>query len=274
MRAFAESVKSLRLNSEAAAMPKIYENIAVTLDRADENVKAILLEYKKLLSAKTVSAEAADLTHEICTQLRSALDRIAYRCWSTHVAPTLDGKEAKRAKVYFPAADSQESFNSTAGGWRLKRESHPEVWDYLIEQQPFTARKNKWLGVLFDLAVQGKHIDLVPQIRVEQPRVIVETRRPQVSTQANEPQYSIQASWDPRSVRFGGGAGASVRVGGALMNPRTQRIVPTLGVTERIETWVRFIIEGYDVNPAIFVKVAAIQTRRIVQEMTDRFGLS
>ena len=58
-------------------MAKIYENIAVTLDSADRNIALLLAEYEKSLTAKTVSALLIDLTHQICTQLRSVLDRLA-----------------------------------------------------------------------------------------------------------------------------------------------------------------------------------------------------
>jgi hypothetical protein len=51
-------------------MPKskpIYENISVTLKSADKNLKVLLGEYEKSLNAKSVSVEATDLTHQICT---------------------------------------------------------------------------------------------------------------------------------------------------------------------------------------------------------------
>jgi hypothetical protein len=157
------------------AMPKIYENIAVTLDSADNNVKSLLQEYDRSLSAKTVSAKAADLTHQICMQLRSTLDRTAFRCWNKHVAPSLNGKDRDEAKsrIYFPGGTSQASFDSTLGNWRMKRADHSAIYDYLLAQQPFTSDKNQWIPVLFDLAVQGKHVDLLPQKRVEEKHTTV-----------------------------------------------------------------------------------------------------
>ena len=71
-------------------------------------------------------------------------------------------------------------------------------------------------------------------------------------------------------MTFGGG----VSVMGAPINPATQRIVPTPGVTEKIETWVSFVIEGYHVNAAGFCKEACQKTRKIAEEMTGVFGLS
>ena len=206
-------------------MPKIYENIAVTLDSADENLTKLLAEYDRSLTAKNVTAKAADLTHQICMQLRSVLDRTAYRCWNLKVAPSLSEKDQKDAKsrIYFPGATGQASFDSTLGTWRLKQADHPDLHSYLLAQQPFTSDNNKWLAVLFDLAVQGKHIDLTPQKRVEERRVTVSAAG------------GGSVSWGP-GVTFGGG----VSVMGAPVDPRTQRIVPTPGVTEKIENWVSF----------------------------------
>jgi hypothetical protein len=240
-------------------MPKIYENIAVTLDSADKNLGALVAEYEKSLNAKAVSAQLTDLTHQICTQLRSALDRIAYRCWERNVAPGLNEKDRTDAKsrIYFPGAASRQSFDSTLGTWRLKQSDHPDLHAYLLAQQPFTSTKNSWLSVLFDLSVQGKHVDLVPQKKFE-------VRRITVSGPGGG-----SVSWGP-GVTFGRG----VSVMGAPIDPATQRIVPIPGVTERIENWVSFIIDGHNVNAAGFLKEATHETRRIVQEMTDKFSLS
>ena len=75
-------------------------------------------------------------------------------------------------------------------------------------------------------------------------------------------------SWGP-GVTFGG----SVSVMGAPIDPRTQRIVPTPGVT-KIETWVSFNIQGYGVNAAAFCAEACKNVRRIATEMSEQFGLS
>jgi len=239
-------------------MPKVYENIAVTLDRADEILGDLLKEYDRSLHNKEVSAKAKQLTHDVCGQLRSALDRIARRYWDIHVAPHLSAEDRKTAAIYFPIAPHQGGFDSTLGRWQWKsvRASHQPIYDYLLAQQPFGAVKNKWLAVTNDLAVQGKHIDLVPQKRTETPQTTV--------TGAG----GGSVSWT--SVRFSG----NVSVMGAPIDPRTQRIVPTPGVTEKIEIWVNFLIDGYDVSAAGFCKEACRETRRIVQEMTDQFGLS
>jgi hypothetical protein len=282
-------------------MPKIYENIAVTLDSAEKNLKALLSEYEKSLSARTVSAEATDFTHQICTQLRSVLDRTAFRCWNLKVAPSLSENERNGAKsrIYFPGATSQASFDSTLGTWRLKQADHPDLHSYLLAQQPFASDKNKWLAVLFDLAVQGKHIDLVPQKRVESK-----------TTTVTGPAGGA-VSWGPGGIAFSGGSfgsggagisgGGSIRGGGSIsfgeggsitfgpegtrfagkmavmgapIDPLTQPIIPTPGHSQRVEIWVSFLIDGHGVDAGGFCKEACQETRRIVQEMTERFGLS
>jgi hypothetical protein len=245
-------------------MPKIYENIETTLKAAEKNLAALLSEYDQCLHKKSVTPDAKQLTHDICVQLKSALDRIARRYWEIHLSPKLDEVSRSKAKIYFPAANKQEGLDSSLGLWRWKsvRGEHQPLYDYLLSQQPFSDRKNRWLAVVNDLSVQGKHIDLVPQTRTEGTRINV----------SNAAGASV--NWNPALVRFGGGPGAQVHFAGAPIDPATQRIVPTSGVTERIEVWVSFVIEGYGVNAGGFCKDACRETRRITQEMTDKFGLS
>ncbi|MGH6770070.1 MAG: hypothetical protein ACRECO_13730 [Xanthobacteraceae bacterium] len=243
-------------------MPTIYENIETTLARADEILAELLQEYDNSLHKKEVTPKAKQLTHDICVQLRSALDRTARRYWEKYVSPHLSEADNEKADVYFPVASHAAAMDSTLGRWRWKavRSNHQPVYDYLRAQQPFSADKNKWLAIVADLAVQGKHIDLVPQRRFEQQRIVVQGA-------------AGGASWNPANVRFGGGSG-SVRIMGAPIDPETQRIIPTQGVTERIETWISFVIDAHNVNAAGFCKEACKETRRIVQEMTDHFVLS
>jgi len=140
------------------------DNIAMSLTRADELVTDLLAEYDKSLSSKEVSARAVHLTHEVCERLRSVLDRVARRYWELRVAPALTIEDRKAASVYFPVAGDRNGFDSTLGRWRWKtvRAEHQGIYDFLLDLQPFTNSTNGWLAVLNDLAVQGKHIDLVP----------------------------------------------------------------------------------------------------------------
>lgn len=233
-------------------------NLAISLDRADELLKEMLAEYAASLHAKSVSPRAVHLTHEVCERLRSVLDRVTRRYWELHVAPQLSPADRQAAAIYFPIAPDQNSFDSTLGRWRWKavKGQHQPIYNYLLKLQPFHDSGYHWLMILNDLAVQGKHIDLVPQKRTEERRVTVSNSGGSVS-------------WGT-GVVFGSG----VRVMGAPVDPRTQRIVPTPGVTERIETWVSFLIEGHGVNAAGFCQEACAKTRQIVIDMTDQFGLS
>lgn len=259
-----DGVKSRRWQLEAKSeMPDIYANIAVTLDSSDDNQKELIAEYERSLGEQRVTPKAADLTHQICMQVRSALDRLAFRYWALRIAPSLPEAEKKAAKsrIYFPAGPTLDSLKSTLGGWGWKhvKDQHQALFEYLLSKQPFSSADNRWLSVLFDLAVQGKHIDLVPQTRVEERRITVSAAAGSVS-------------WGP-GVTFGGPPG-SVQVMGATIDPKTQRIVPTPGVEERIETWISFLIQGHDVNAAGFCSDACKKARQIAQEMTDKFGLS
>ncbi len=241
-------------------MAKIYGNIEATLTRTNEVRAELLKEYQSSLAQKKVTDRATQLTHEICDLLNSALDRIARRYWEKHVSPQLAEEERKKSAIYFPIAADKNGFDSTLGRWqwnRVRNDNQP-VYDYMLANQPFNSAKNKWLSVVKDLAVQGKHIDLIPQKRTEERRIAVENAS------------GAKVSWNPDAVRFGAG----VRIAGAPVDPATQRIVPTPGVTEKIETWVSFLIDGHGVNAAGFCEEACRETRRIVQEMTDQFELS
>ena len=245
-------------------MPKIYENIETTLATAEKNLAALLTEYDRCLHRKSVTPEAKQTTHDICVHLKSCLDRIAHRYWTTHIYPKLGEEDRAKAKIYFPAASKREGMDASLGLWRWKsvRDQHQELYDYLLSQQPFSSSNNRWLAVVNDLSVQGKHIDLVPQVRHEQKRI-------NVTNEAT----GVTLNWDPGAVTFGNGPGVQITAAGARINPVTQRIVPTAGVTERLEIWVSFVIEGHGVHAGTFCKEACRETRRIVQEMTDKFGL-
>ena len=234
-------------------------NLASSLDRADELLNDLTNEYNRSLTEKHVSARAVDLTHEICEKLRGVLDRLARRYWEQHVLPEITAENRKASKVYFPIAKSQEAFDAILGQWQWKpvRSKHQRVYEYLLQLQPFQNTTQKWLKVLNDLAVQGKHIDLVPQKRFEDRRTTV-----------TGPGGS-SISWSS-GVTFTGG----ISIMGAPIDPRTQRIVPTPGHAERIETWVSFVISGHEVNALGFCQEACRETRHIAEEMSNTFGLS
>lgn len=238
----------------------MHRSIEGTLNRADALLADLRAEYENSLQNQNVSDLALQLTHEVCERLRSVLDRTARRYWDKHVSPQIPDADRNAATIYFPIAPNQQGFDSIMGRWRWRavRGQHQPVYDYLLGLQPFSNADNDWLRILNELAQQGKHIELVPQKRVAQQRITVENKS------------GARVSWNPANVRFGRG----VKIGGAPVNPVTQRIDPTPGVTERVETWVSFTIAEYGVNALGFCQDACRNVRRIAQEMSDAFNLS
>jgi hypothetical protein len=266
-------------------MGKVYENIALSLDRADALLAELLKAYDQSLTSKTVSGDAVERTHDICQKLRDILDRTTRRYWDKHVAPRLSDQERAKAKVYFPITNSKPGFDSMMGKWQWRsvRDDHQSLYDYFLKRQPFSSSANNWLAILDDLAIQGKHIDLVPQKRTEERVTKIEEEGGGSVTVGRS---FIGFGRKGGNIGFGRGGGAinfgpggtrfsgNVSAMGAPIDPRTQRIVPTPGVTEKVEIWVSFLIDGHGVNAAGFCKEASRETRRFVQEMTDLFSLS
>jgi len=258
-------------------------NIVTTLDRAEELLKDLLEEYETCLRSKSVSDRAIQLTHDVCEKLRSVLDRVARRYWEIHISPAIAEADRKDALIYFPIAKDVRSLDSFLGRWRWKavRAQHQDLYDYLLAQQPFTSPKNQWLAVVSDIANKGKHIDLVPQKRTEERRTTV-TKEGGGSVSWGQdslefgPGGSVefgpggQIVFGPGGVRFTG----NISVVGAPIDTGSQQIVPTLGVTQKIETWVSFLLGEHGVNATGLCKEACAGTRRIAVEMSDKFGLS
>jgi len=225
------------------------------LDRADELLKDLEGEYKDCLQAHTVTERAKNITHEVLEKLRSALDQTMMKAWEEYVSPNLSDQQRKRARVYFPIVGDLNSFRSTLGrGFMADLDmTHKNLYDFLLNRQPFSSKENQWLHILTKIAGEGKHVRLAPQKRIE-------TRRIKVSGAGGG-----SVSWDPSSVKFGSG----VRTMGAPVDPRTQRIVPTPGVTEQVEIWVSFVLEGYGVNALGFCRKACQKTRVLIEEIVN-----
>ena len=172
-----------------------------------------------------MSERAENITHEILEKLRNTLDHTMRRAWVKYIAPNLPEEDKKRAIVYFPIVSDLSSFRSTLGRGRgcmaNLDEVHKNLYDFLLKKQPFSSEENRWLKLLSEIAVEGKHVQLTPQKRRE-------TRRIKVSGGGGS------VSWDSSSVKFGVG----VSVLGAPISSSTQRIIPTPGVTE--QAWDNF----------------------------------
>ena len=236
----------------------VHENIQASMARADELLTELGQEYATSLRTKQVRPRAIQLTHEVCERLRSVLDRLARRYWAIHIAPSLELADRKAAQIYFPICDDLRQFDSLLGRWRWKsvKGSHQDISAFLLNLQKFTNPTNHWLSVLHEITVQGKHIDLIPQSRQEQGRITVSSAKASVS-------------WDPNLVSFGPG----VTVAGAFLDPRTQRIIPTLGVEEIVQIWTSFRIQGYDLDALEFCASACVRVKEIAATMSDKFKL-
>jgi len=223
------------------------------LDRADELLRELKDEYDGCLQAHSVTERAKNLTHEVLEKLRNALDHTMRIGWEKYIAPNLSEQDKRRARIYFPIVSNLNAFRSTLGlGCMANLDKvHKNLYDFLLKQQPFSFEENRWLKLLAEIAVEGKHVILTPQKRTE-------TRRIKVTGTGGG-----SVSWDPSMVKFGGG----VSVVGAPIDPSTQRIIPTPGVTEQVEIWVSFVLEDYGVNALGFCKEASQKTRMLIKEM-------
>lgn len=223
------------------------------LDRATELLEDLENEYKNCLQSRNVTERSKNLTHEVLEKLRNALDHTMRRAWRKYIASTLPEQDRKRARVYFPIASDLESLRSILGrgGMAHLDKVNKDFYDFLLKWQPFSSDENQWLDLLTKISAEGKHLRLTPQKRTEARRIKVS--RPGGGS----------VSWDPSSVKFGAG----VRIIGAPIDPMTQRIVPTPGVTEQVELWVSFILNGYGINALGFCKEVYKKTRVLIEDM-------
>lgn len=228
------------------------------LDRASELLKDLEGEYGNCLKSQSVTKRAMNLTHEVLEKLRNALDHTMRRAWVKYIAPHLSEKDEERARIYFPIAGDLNSFKSTLGrgGMANLGIAHEDLYDFLLKQQPFSSEQNQWLDRLVKIAAEGKHVRLTPQKRTE-------TRLMKVSTKHGS------VSWDQSAVKFSPG----IRIMGAPIDPKTQRIIPTPGVTQQVEIWVSFILPDYGLNALGFCKETYEKTRNLTTEMVKVFQL-
>ncbi len=234
------------------------KNIKSLLDRTEELLNDLELEYNECLSSKIVSERAINITHEVLEKLRNVLDQSMRKFWEKIISPLLSDKEREKARFYFPITDKGlVAFHQYLKNGKMEdlNTIHPQMYTFLLGLQPFKSSKNKWLFDLREIANKGKHINLIPQTRIE-------TRRVNVSGSSGG-----SVSWDPSSVRFGSG----VRIMGAPVDPRTQRIVSTPGVTEQLQIWVTFLVEGFNLNALGFCKESYEKVRDILIKMYKLF---
>jgi len=229
--------------------------------RAEKLLGELEEEYNSCLHAKNVTDKAKHLTHEVLEKLKNALNHTMAKVWEKIIAPDLSDKGKKERDISFPTSNSLQSFRSTLGRAKMtgSDKTHKNLYDFLLSKQPFSSSDNQWLGLLSKISGEGKHIRLIPQKRFE-------TRRIKVTKHGMG-----EVSWDPNRVTFGQKIKAKIL--DAEVDPKTQRIKPTAGVTEKIEIWVSFDLEGYRVSALGFCKEVCQKTRNLVKEMVDTFEL-
>lgn len=243
----------------------MYQNLATSLDRADAMLEDLKIEYEQSLTNKVVTDKSMHLTHELLEKLRGILDRSVRRYWDVYIHPYIEKKDAEQASVYYPVSQDQHSFDSIMGRWRWKsvKENHNNLYEFLKSTQPFINQNNKWLETLNNLAIKGKHIDLVPQKRIDDIRTSI--------------QHSSGSfiSWGgPNStVRFNAGPGVQIKIFGQDLDPQTQRVSPHKDIAQRSEVWVSFIIEGENINALAFCTSCCHHVRVIVTKMSNDFSL-
>jgi len=235
------------------------KNIRSIIDRAEELLNDLELEYNECLSSHNVSERAINITHEVLEKLRNGLDQSMRLFWEKFICPLLTDKEREKARVYFPITDKGlEAFHSILGQGKMKdlNTTHPRMYSFLLDLQPFRSTDNKWLFNLREIANKGEHINLIPQTRIE------------VINQINISDNNRNSiSWNPSNVTFGSGVG----VLNAPIDPNTQRIIPTPGITEQIEVWVSFILEDYGINALGFCKEVSKKIRKLINNMFKLF---
>lgn len=229
--------------------------------RAEELLEELEEEYNNYLHTKKVSRRARNLTHEVLEKLKDALEHTLRKAWEKFIAPNLSDEDKQKARIYFPAENDLNSFRSKLGRAKItdSDETHKNLYDFLLEKQPFSSRDNKWLRLLKEISDEGRHIRLVRQESIVNPRITVS--RP----------GGNRVSYDLSKVRFG--SRGKVKIFGAEVEPQTQRIIPTPGVTEKVEILVSFDLEGYGVNAFGFCKEACQKARNLVEEMVSTFEL-
>lgn len=217
--------------------------------RARELYQELGRECEQRKGETQVHPRILNLAVEILSKLRSILDHAAFSVFEKKLVPLVVPGEARKVKVYFPIADDQESFKSQLGRSELSllEKNSPATYDILRTAQPFASENNRWLAAVRDLSNEGKHVKLVSQERHV-------TKRTTVSGPGG-------------SVRWGNGVtfGPGVSIMGAPIDPKTQEIVPTPGVTSTSVYLISFEFSNTRVNALGFLaeaidKVEALTT--------------
>jgi len=232
-------------------------SIQSQFQRAEELLDELEREYKNALTTQEVTDRAKNITHEILLKIRSILDHVFYQYFKKRFAPNLSDEEVKKARIYFPIVNSDQSLKSTLERAKMNDLDRidPKVYNFIKSIQPYRNSSYKWLELLNRYAVEGKHIRLTPQKKQTQERISVESVT------------GGRVVWDPKNVQFGPG----VRIFGASVDPSTQNIIPIPGVESRREIWVSFNFEGTNINAFGLCKESLQKSRKLVEKFIKLF---
>lgn len=123
----------------------------------------IMAGYEEGLSKREVSPRTGVIIKNFCENLRSALDWLAEEIRETC------GISGPR-RIYFPVFSSRAEFDNKMKEWFPGLDTkYPEVWQYLLDMQPFSPNGEKWLREFNEINNENKHFDLVVQTSNEAP---------------------------------------------------------------------------------------------------------
>ncbi len=196
---------------------EVPESIKSQLKRANEFFDELKLKVKQSLENKLSVEDLKNVAADLLNKLRSPLDH-AMRCaFEKYFEQDLEKEELKKVKIYFPIVPKADDLRASLGRSKmLGLETHNKnLYDFLESVQAYTAPQNKWLGLLNDYAVEGKHIDLVPVI-VREKKIIDE--RVNISHSGGG-----AVEWSRKATTFGPG----VSVLGAPIDPISQMPIAT-----------------------------------------------
>ena len=226
--------------------------IGSQLERARELYHELRQECERRVGENSVHLRIRNLAVEVAVKLRGALDHAAHVVYEATIEPNLSPDESRNAKVYFPVADNENAFRSTMGRGKmlsLEKDS-PETFAVFWRAQPFVSADNRWLAILGHVVNKGKHVRLMQQVRQVKQRTTVQRGNSSVS-------------WTRGNVKFG----SDVSVVGAPIDPRTQDVAPTAGVTFRTVDLVSYEFPDYDVNVLAFLKDALAGVDILTKEL-------
>ncbi len=223
------------------------------------------VEYNKALDTEEVTDRAINLTHEILLKLRAILDQVMYKYFEQKIASNLTDEEKQKARVYFPIVKSDQSLKSTLERGKLSKidVEEPEIYNFIRSVQPYVSSHNRWLELLSMYAVEGKHIRLTPQKRIQQKRLNIKSGGSSVSI------------GEGANIKLGTGAGIFIGgrriMGGQTINTDSEVIYgdPNLDVSREI--WVSFNFEGTNINSLGLCKESLQKSKELVENFTKLF---